>query len=137
MAKWWITFLLLHQNWLVLIFRWLAILCPCDLSYTIWIGITYWKRWHLQILNRTMDGQVMGFCFTYADGKDFSFMFRCSCQSDFFKWAKELHNLKQNFVVSNVVVKIFWWGKIVISVAVYSEACTKASLCIAFSGSKG
>jgi len=49
----------------------------------------------------------MAVCFTNDDEKDFSFMFRGSCQGDFFGGAKELHDLNHNFAVSNVVVKIF------------------------------
>jgi len=50
----------------------------------------------------------MAVCFTNGDGKDFSFMFRgSSCQGDFFGEAEDLHNLNHNFVVSNMVVKIF------------------------------
>jgi len=49
----------------------------------------------------------MAICFANGDRKEFSFMFRgASCQGDF-GGAEELHNLNHNFVVSNVVVKIF------------------------------
>jgi len=41
-----------------------------------------------------------------GDGKDFSFMFRGSCQGNFFRGAEELHDLNHNFVVSNVVVEL-------------------------------
>jgi len=55
-----------------------------------------------------MDGRVIAVCYTKGDGKDFSFLFRgSSCQDGFFEGAKELHDLNHNFVVSNVVVKIF------------------------------
>jgi len=58
-------------------------------------------------MNRTKDGRGMAVSLANGNGKDFSFMFRgSSCQGDFFRGAKELHNLNHNFVVSNVVVEL-------------------------------
>jgi len=112
MVKQWIISLLLCQNWATLFFYWLAILSPRDLSYTIQIRIMCWTRWCLQILNRTMDGQIMVFCLCNGDRKDFSFMFRgSSCQGNFFRGDEKLHDLNHNFVVSNVVVEIFRYSE--------------------------
>jgi len=59
-------------------------------------------------LNRTVDGQVMAFCLSNGDEERLIFMFiGFSFQGDFFRGAKELHNLNHNFVVSNVVVELF------------------------------
>jgi len=111
MAKRWIIFLL-YQNWTTLFFYWSAILSPRDLSYTIQIRITCWTRWHLQILNRTMDSRLMSFCLCNGNRKDFSFMFRgSSCQGNFFRGDEKLHNLNHNFSVSNVVVEIFIYSE--------------------------
>jgi len=50
----------------------------------------------------------MAVCLINGDEKDFFFMFRgSSCQGDFFRGAKKLHDLNHNFAVSNVVVEIF------------------------------
>jgi len=55
-----------------------------------------------------MDGRVMAVCLINGDRKDFFFMFRgSSCQDDFFRGAKELHNINCKFAMSNVVVEIF------------------------------
>jgi len=51
----------------------------------------------------------MTFCLSNGKGKEFFFMFiGSSCEDDFIRGAKELHDLNHNFAVSNVVVELFW-----------------------------
>jgi len=55
-----------------------------------------------------MDSRVMAVCLHNGDEKVFFFTLRgSSCQSNFFRGAKKLHDLNHNFAVSNMVVEIF------------------------------
>jgi len=55
----------------------------------------------------------MAFSLSNDDGKEFSsrLFIGSSCQGNLVRGAKELHILNNNFVVSNVVVELFWWSE--------------------------